>query len=629
MASGGATDGIAWSASAGSFNGSVWTPPAAAGTYTITATSVDELSVFVTTTITLSAPVILTEPESQQICTGSTLTLSVTASYASSYQWNLNGAPIPGASNAIYTVLRAQSANAGNYTVTVTNTLASVTSSAAAIRVGSTSISSNPTSVSLRATQTGLFSVSGQGLGQLSYQWYQIPPGGSTGVAVSGATSSYYTTPPADSSYDGDQYYATVTDSCGTVTSTNATLTVIAGNAPPTIVTEPVSQTVEPLTTASFRVVATGSPTLTYQWYRIPAGQTTGAAIAGATSPTYAVPPTAATTANDQDTYYVIVSNGYGQAASEPAQLVVGNGIQITQQPVTQYVASGASATYQVAASSALPLTYQWYEAAPASSTFTAIPGATTSSYTVDSATSSDNGEVFYVMVGNGATSSVTSSSAGLFVGPLANVPDLCNSNWSALGNAVAQASCSFELTTSAISEHGELVWPTLISTGDIQISFTVTLSNPSAPPADGFTVILGDPSLGATPTSLGLIGMGLGAKGIPGLLFELDTYHNGGEPAVPYVGVTRGETALFEHPYFNFDASIPAVVSASMPITHTYTYSLILGRLTVTMDGVQLFSGSVTPPPTAYLFITASTGGSYEETVVSNVSAAVSVPSN
>jgi hypothetical protein len=48
-----------------------------------------------------------------------------------------------------------------------------------------------------------------------------------------------------------------------------------------------------------------------------------------------------------------------------------------------------------------------------------------------------------------------------------------------------------------------------------------------------------------------------------------------------------------------------------------------------VTMDGVQVFSGNVTPPPVAYLYITASTGGSFEDTVVSNVSATVSVPSN
>ena len=140
---------------------------------------------------------------------------------------------------------------------------------------------------------------------------------------------------------------------------------------------------------------------------------------------------------------------------------------------------------------------------------------------------------------------------------------------------------------------------------------------------------MLADPSLGATPTSLGSQGQGLGAEGIPGLMFALDTYHNAGDPAVPYVAVGRGETALFSKPWFNVNGAIPAVVSASNPITHSYTYSIADGQMTVTMDGVQLFSGPVTPPPVAYLFITASTGGSFENAVISNVSATVTVPSN
>ena len=442
-ATGGATNNLVWTATGGTFIGNVWTAPTTAGIYTITATSVDKPSVFVTTTITISAPVITTQPQSQHICTNSVLLLSVTASYATSYQWKVNGAAIPGATSSSYSVASASSANAGNYSVTVTNGVGSVTSNVAAIAVGS-SITSNPTSSSLHPTQVAAFSVAATGVGSLSYQWYQIPSGGTMGVAISGATSPNYTTPPVDLSYDGSKYYATVIDSCGTLTSTNATLSVTAGNVPPTIINQPVGQAVATGGTTSFTVTASGTPALSYQWYVIPAGQTSGTAIAGATSTTYNVPATATTATNDHDSYYVVVTNAWGQAVSQPASMAVGNGIllQITGQPVTQYVDVGAPATYQVTAVSSLPLTYQWYKAAAGTSTFTAIDGATDSTYTLPSAATTDNGDVFHVVVSNGVTSSVVSSSAGLFVGPLSGVPDLCNTNWSAIGDALAQPGC-------------------------------------------------------------------------------------------------------------------------------------------------------------------------------------------
>jgi hypothetical protein len=627
-ASGGATNGLTWSGTGGSFSGNVWTSPTVAGTYTITATSTDEPSVSVSTTITISAPVIVTQPASQHVCTGGVLTLTVVASYATSYQWNLNGAPIPGATSSTYTVAAAASAEAGNYTVTVTNGVSSQTSSVAVVAVGS-SITSNPMSVSVHPTETASFSVAAQGLGPFTYQWYQIPSGGSTGAAIADATSSSYTTPPVDLTYDGAQYYAIVTDSCGTpITSTSATLTVTAGNASPIIITQPAGQSVAPGSTPSFTVVATGTPTLAYQWYVIPAGQTTGTAVSGATSATYTLPTTATTVANDQDSYYVIVSNAYGQAVSQPATLAVGSGILITQQPVTQYVDVGATATFQVTATSALPLTYQWYEAPPGSSTFTAISGATSSSYTTDPTATTDSGSVFYVVVSNGVTASVTSSSAGLFVGALSGIP-ACDSSWSTTGTAIAESGCSFQITAATNNQDGAIVWPNLISTGDIQISFTMTLSNPSALPADGFTMTLGDPSLGATLTSLGAPGMGLGAKGIPGTVFGFDDYHNAGEYPVPYAGVGRGEAAQFENPWFNVDTTIPTLAAGGMSISHDYTISILQGQMTVTMDGVQIITGSVTVPPVAYLYVTASTGGSYEQAVISNVVATVSVPPN
>jgi Bacterial Ig-like domain (group 2) len=633
--SGGATDQVTWSANGGSFTGYVWTSPTTPGPYTITATSADEPSVTLSTTATITAPVITTQPVSENACTGGSFTLSVSANYAASYQWNLGGTAIPGATSSTYNITSAASGDAGTYTVTVTNGAGSVTSTAAQVVVGST-ITSNPQSLSIYTTQTATFSVSAAGQTPFTYQWYQIPSGGTTGAEVTGATSSSYTTPAVDMTYNGAKYYADVSDACGgsPLTSTSATLTVTSGNVPPTITTEPVGQSVAAGGTTSFTVVASGTPTLSYQWYRVPAGSATGTLISGANSATYNVPASATTTSNDQDAYYVIVSNSYGQAVSEKAPLVVGNGIllQITGQPQTVYVNEGAPASFTVTANSNLPLTYQWYEAPPGSSTFTAISGATNATYTVDPTVSADTGSVLKVVVSNGTTAPVTSSSASLFVGALSGVNGLCDSSWTPAGNALAQGTspnCSFQLTAAATTQHGEIVWPTLIATGNIQLSFTVAISNPSATPADGFAMVLGDPSLGATPTSLGATGYGLGAEGIPGFVLGFDTYHNAGDPTVPYLGVGRGETALWENPWFNVNTNIPALAIHATTVTHNYTVSIVQGQMTVTMDGTQVFSGSVTVPPVAYFYMTASTGGSYERTVISNLSATVSAPSN
>jgi hypothetical protein len=627
-ATGGLTNDVKWTASAGTFTGNLWISPNTVGTYTITATSVDNPAVSVTTTVTISGPVISTQPVSQHDCSNGALTLSVAANYAASYQWNLNGTPISGATSAMYVVANASSVNAGNYTVTVTNGIGSVTSSLAVVEVGST-ITTNPVSLSLHATQVGTFSVAAQGLSPFTYQWYQIASGGTTGTAISGATSPVYTTPGVDASYNGAKYYAVATDSCATpLNSTNANLTVIAGNASPTIITQPVGQTVATGGTTSFTVVATGSGTLAYQWYVIPAGSTTGTVVTGATSATYNVPATSTTNANNGDKYYVVVSNAYGQVLSQQVTLAVGAGIQITQQPQTQYINVGDTATYTVAATSTLPLTYQWYEAASGTSTFTAVAGATNPTLNFGPGATGDTGDVFKVVVSNG-TSTATSNSAALFVGPLTQVPNLCNTDWSAIGNAIAQSGCGYQLTASTNSQHGELVWPSLVATGDMTLSFTMTLSNPSSTPADGFTIVLGDPSLGATPTSIGVVGQGLGAEGIPGLVFEYDDYHNAGEPAVPYFAVTRGETAQFENPYYAYNGNIPPLVAVGQTISHNYVLTIVNNVLTVTLDGAEVVNAQINPPPVAYVYVTASTGGSYETAVISNVSSVITPPPN
>jgi sugar lactone lactonase YvrE len=83
------------------------------------------------------APSIQTQPQSQTVTAGNSAQFSVTASGrpAVTYQWNLNGAAISGVTGSSYSISSAQSGNAGNYTVVVSNVMGSVTSSMAILTV--------------------------------------------------------------------------------------------------------------------------------------------------------------------------------------------------------------------------------------------------------------------------------------------------------------------------------------------------------------------------------------------------------------------------------------------------------------------------------------------------------------
>jgi hypothetical protein len=678
IVTGGVTDAIHWTANGGTItSGGVWTAPDTAGTYTITATSAEDGTKSASVTITVSAPVIQTQPVSENLCSSGTVSLSVVAEYASSYQWYLNNAAIAGATSATYTVA-GSSSTAGSYAVVVTNGAGSVTSQAATVQVGS-SITSQPTSLTITQGQTAAFSVAASGKGPFIYQWYSVASG--TATAITGATSSIYIT-PVQTSAGSASYYVTVTDSCGTaVQSSTANLTVNTGNAPPTITVQPLGQTISAGGTATFSVTAVGSGTLSYQWYRIPNGgvngeitgsvPVAGTIVSGATSSSYTVPVANAAKGNDQDQYYVVVRNSYGQAVSQNATLAVDQGIQIqiTDQPANIYVNPGASATFSVTATSTVALSYQWYMVPPGESAAeqnitvwdsgslgstqttanaVLIEGATGASYTVPAAALSQNGTVYYVVVSNGGlTSAVNSNAASLFVGAPSNIPS-CSSNWNTQGTNVSYSSgsCAYTLTTSGGSEFGEIIWPNLLSTGNLQLSFTITTSGTSSTPADGFAMVLGDPSLGATLQSAGQAGEGLGARGVPGFVLAFDDFYNAActgsgcypapYPADPstsgnpdYLGVGRGEDVLWENPYFNVNTSIPLIAQYGVTTAHSYVVSITQGYMSVSMDGVQIFSGHVSVPPVAYLYVTASTGGSYEQTVISNISATVAAPSN
>jgi hypothetical protein len=155
---------------------------------------------------------------------------------------------------------------------------------------------------------TARFGVTATGTAPLQYQWRK------NGVDISRATKPTYTTPPTTLADNGALFSVVVTNSAGSVTSNNATLTVTAA-VPPSITTQPANKTVTAGATAKFSVVATGSAPLSYQWRK------DGVNISGATKPSYVTPPT--TLADNGALFSVVVSNSAGSVTSNDAVLTV------------------------------------------------------------------------------------------------------------------------------------------------------------------------------------------------------------------------------------------------------------------------------------------------------------------
>jgi hypothetical protein len=151
--------------------------------------------------------------------------------------------------------------------------------------------------------------VTASGTAPLSYQWQK------KGTAISGGTSSSYTTPAETTADNGTQFAVVVSNSAGTATSNSAVLTVNPAPVAPSITTQPSSKTITAGQTATFSVSASGTAPLNYQW------QKNGTAISSATSSSYTTP--AETTSDNGAQFTAVVSNSVGSVTSNPATLTV------------------------------------------------------------------------------------------------------------------------------------------------------------------------------------------------------------------------------------------------------------------------------------------------------------------
>jgi alpha-tubulin suppressor-like RCC1 family protein len=204
--------------------------PADAGAYSVvvgnaagTVTSADAaLAVTVIPPPVVTAPTISTQPATLVVVPGGAATLAVAASGTGplAYQWSLGGTPVAGATGPVLTIPSVGPADAGSYTVTVSNVAGSVTSAPAQlILVGAPVITTQPASASAVEGSMATFTVAATGDAP-HYQWER------NGVPMAGAVAASYTTPLLTAGDSGAIFDVLVYNAVGLVFSHPAVLTV-------------------------------------------------------------------------------------------------------------------------------------------------------------------------------------------------------------------------------------------------------------------------------------------------------------------------------------------------------------------------------------------------------------------
>ncbi|MFL5752664.1 MAG: PKD-like domain-containing protein [Bacteroidia bacterium] len=369
----------------------------AAGNYNVIVSNSNGCSgTSATTTVTVSNNPTATITGSTTFCSGSNTILSGATSTAgsgtiSTYQWQLSGSNIAGATAVTYTATAA-----GNYNLVVTNSnTCSNTSSAASVTVNAIPTATISGSASFCSGSNTVLSGASSTAGSGTITGYQWQLGGSN---IAGATSSTYVATAAGN------YNLVVTNS-NTCSKTSAVFAVTVNAVPTATISGVTAICAGANATLSAAGSTAGSGTIAaYQW------QLAGSNIAGATASTY----TTSTAGN----YNVIVSNSNGCSATSvtttvtvsnnPTAAIIGS---TTFCSGSSTILSGATST----AGSGTISTYQWQLGG------SNIAGATTATYTATVAGTYNlvvtNSNTCF-NVSSGTTISVNASPTAVVSGP-------------------------------------------------------------------------------------------------------------------------------------------------------------------------------------------------------------------
>jgi len=318
-----------------------------------------------------SGVTINTQPVSGDYCEGSDVTLNISADGSNlTYQWQLNGSDIQGATSQSYTINNLNSNNTGDYTCVITSSCGTLTSNAAQIGLlNSVNITQQPQSQELCENSTFTVSVVADG-SNLTYQWQF------NGNDIQGANSSSYTATLTNNTQGN--YTCVINSDCGNLTTDAANIIIDY----PTITQQPQSVDKCESDDVIFTITSDGNND-SYQW------KFNGNVISGATQAYLVINNV---DANDAGDYSCEVSNSCNTSvSSDVATLTINNAPVVTSQPVDLTANVGDNVSFSVSATGT-NLTYQWNKNGLALNNGGNISGVNTNTLTINNVTEGDYG---------------------------------------------------------------------------------------------------------------------------------------------------------------------------------------------------------------------------------------------